>query len=86
MSSGKFRYRKCDLCGIFKHPDDTHNFLPGEVHSQSRRLCWSCVEAVRELIPQIRPIDLRVIEGAGQQKLFRTALVAATRTRLTVAK
>ena len=86
MSSGKLRYRKCDLCGLFKHPDDTHKFLPGEVHSQARRLCWTCVEAVRELVPQLRPVDLRLIEGAGQQRLFRTALVAAARSKLSVAK
>lgn len=86
MASGRFRYRRCDLCGISKHPDDSHKFLPGEVHSQSRRLCWPCIEAVRELVPQLRPFDLKLIEGAGQQRLFRTALVAAGKAKLVAAK
>jgi len=83
MTSGKFTYKRCRLCGAYEHPDETVRLpasVPGGTSSGRIRfgplLCWSCVEALRRELPDQRPLDLKLLEGRGQGNLFHKVLAA----------
>ena len=81
MTSGKFTYKRCRLCGAYEHPDETVRLpasVPGGTASGRIKfgplLCWSCIEALRRELPDQRPLDLKLLEGRGQGELFRQVI------------
>lgn len=78
---GNPRQRTCAVCRQVFHSEETIRLEIGSPAGRARehrestaRVCWACIESIRETVPEARPMHLSLLEGYGQGNLFRKLL------------